>query len=211
MRFASPTHAALRLRGPAPASRYNPRTPLGDEPLVKLPLFLLISFSPLAAAGELTVIDIAHADAQQVERLKQLPGSDWWLELGLQLAVIGPRDAVREAARPLGILASFDDVDPDHLMLRARGCTEHAPEAGRLLAKGGRCELRQVSTGEMQTLPLADAHAWQTAKPNTVLARQYRLEPQRTTAAADPAVQQVVDRIDSARITIHATPAPARR
>ncbi len=166
---------------------------------MKLPLCLLLVFAPAAAAEVLTVVDIAHADTAQVEQLKRIPGSDWWLEMGLQLAVIGPRDALREAAGTLGVLASFDDVDPAHLMLRARGCSEHAPEAGRLLAKGGRWELREVSAGEMQSLLLTDDHAWQPVKPNTSVARQYRLEPQRSTQAADPGVQQVVDRIDSAR------------
>lgn len=166
---------------------------------MKLPLFLLLVFAPTAAAEVLTVVDISHADTAQVEGLKRIPDSGWWLEMGLQLAVIGPRDALRAAASPLGILASFDDVDPDHLILRARGCSEHAPEAGRLLAKGGRWELRQVSASEMLSLPLADAHAWTKVTPNTSIARQYRLEPQQITAAADSGVQQVVDRIDSAR------------
>jgi hypothetical protein len=170
-----------------------------DSTVVRLPLFLLVLIAPAAAAEVLTVVDIAHADAAQVERLKQIPGDGWWLEMGLQLAVIAPRAAVRAAASSLNILATFDDVDPDRLMLRARGCSEHAPEAGRLLAKGGRWELRQVAADEMQSLLLADDHAWQLVKPNTALARQYRLEPQRITEAADPGVQQVVNRIDPAR------------
>jgi hypothetical protein len=156
---------------------------------LKLRLFLLMFFSPLAAAEVLTVVDIAHADAAQVERLKQVPGDGWWLEMGLQLAIVGRGDAVRAAASPLTVLGSFDDVDPNYLMLRARGCSEHAPEAGRLLAKGGRWELRQVTADEKQSLLRADEHAWQPVKRNTALARQYRLEPQRITAPADPGVQ----------------------
>ena len=66
---------------------------------MRLSLLLLLLASPLAAADVLTVVDIAHADSAQVERLKQA-GDGWWLEMGLRMAIIGPRDAVRAAAGP---------------------------------------------------------------------------------------------------------------
>lgn len=159
----------------------------------------LCVFASPAVAGGLTVVDIARADTGQVDALRQLPGDGWWLEMGLQFVIVGPPDALRAAAAPLGIVASFDDVDPDRLLLRARGCSEHSPEAGRLLASGGRWELRQVSADEMQSLPRSDPQAWQAVAPNTVLARQYRLDSRGIGPAADPGVQQVVDRIDPAR------------
>lgn len=160
---------------------------------------LLLLFSPLAAAEQLTVVDISQADADQVERLKQIPGDGWWLEMGLQLAIVGPRDTVKLQAGPLGILASYDDVDPDGLFLRARGCSEHSPEAGKLLAKGGRWELRQVPAEQVQSLRLADSHAWRSVSPNTTLARQYRLDSRGVKGTASPSVQQVVDRINPTR------------
>jgi hypothetical protein len=165
---------------------------------MKPAFFVLALFSPFAAAEVLTVVDISQADAAQVARLKRIPGDGWWLEMGLQLAIVGPHDAVRLAAGKLGILASYDDIDPNELLLRARGCSEHSPEAGRLLAKGGRWELRQVPAEQIQTLRLLDSHAWTSVTANTTLAKQYRLESHGVSGAASPGVQ-VVDRIDSAR------------
>ncbi len=166
---------------------------------MKLPLFLFVLFSPVAAAEVLTVVDISQAGPEQVERLKQLPGGGWWLEMGLQMAIIGPRETLQREAGALAILSSFDKVDPDSLMLRARGCSEHAPEAGKLLASGGRWELREVPAEQRQSLRLADSHAWQPVRPNTVLARQYRLDAHGFRGAPNPGVQQVVDRINPTR------------
>ena len=165
---------------------------------MKLPLLLLTLVSPLAAADVLTVVDIAHADSEQVDQLKQIPGARW-LEMGLQLAIIGRRDSVSATANPGSVLATFDDIDPDRLMLRARGCSEHSPEAGRVLAKGGRWELREVPAEQAKTLRLADSHAWAAFTPNTSVARQYRLEQRAIAKAVSPSVQQVVERIDAAR------------
>lgn len=165
---------------------------------MRLSLLLLWLASPLAAADVLTVVDIAHADSAQVERLKQA-GDGWWLEMGLRMAIVGPRDAVRAAAGPRNILATHADVDTRRLMLRARGCSEHSPEAGRLLASSGRWELREVAPEQRQSLRLDQAQDWTAVTPNTTLARQYRLEPNATRGAPDPDVQQVVDRIAAAR------------
>jgi hypothetical protein len=166
---------------------------------MKLPLSLLVLFSPVAAAEVLTVVDISHAEPEQVARLKQLPGEGWWLEMGLQLALIGRREAVPGEVGSLPIHASFVEVDPASLMLRARGCSEHSPEAGRLLASGGRWELREVPAEQRQSLGLDDSHAWQSVRPNTVLAKQYRLESPGFRGTANPGVQQVVDRINPTR------------
>ncbi len=166
---------------------------------MRLPFYLLLLVAPLASADELMVVDISRADAAQVERLKQGPADGWWLEMGLQLVIFGAPERVRAMAAPQDILTSFSQVDPANLMLRARGCTEHSPEAGRLLASGGRFELREVAAQEKQSLRLDESHAWSEVTPNSTLARQFRLDAHLTRGTASPEVQQVVDRIDSAR------------
>ena len=166
---------------------------------MKLSLSLLLLVSPIATAEVLTVVDISHAQAAQVERLKQIPGDGWWLEMGLQMVITGPTDALARELGSLTVLSRFDEVDPADLMLRARGCSEHSPEAGRLLASGGRWELREVPAEQRQSLRLADSHAWQPVQPNTILARQYRLDAPGFRGAANPGVQQVVDRINPTR------------
>ena len=119
--------------------------------------------------------------------------------MGNQLAVVDEPSAVREKSSGLGILASYDQVNQNRLLLRAHGCADHSPEAGELLARGGRWELRQVSANEMQTLRATDAHAWQPVVPNSTIARQFRLEQRNAKGGPNPDVQQVVDRIDPAR------------
>lgn len=163
-------------------------------------LFLCLLLASAAInAQTLTVVDISSADAAQVERLKQIPADGWWLEMGNQLAVVGQPEVVRRQARGLGILGTYDGINKQDLLLRAHGCADHSPEAGKLLARGGRWELRQVAANEIQALRAVDSHAWQPVVPNTSIARQFRLEERGAKAGANPDVQQVVDRIDAAR------------
>lgn len=162
---------------------------------------LLILVSQAATADVLTVVDISQSDAAQVEHLKQRPAGGWWLEMGMHLVLAGAAadDDVASMAGPQAIVARYADVDPEQLMLRARDCTEHSPPAGRLLASGGRFELREVLPAERQALHLEESHAWMPVTPNATLARQYRLDAGDARQAPDPAVQQLVDRIDSTR------------
>lgn len=170
-----------------------------SRPAARLFLWLLVLAPPWATAEPLTVLDISQASAEDVEWLKQRPGAAWWLEMGTQMVVVGEDPAVAREAASARVVAVYDEVDPQRLLLRARGCGEHSTERGSVLGRGGRWELRQVAAHEVQVLLRDDPDGWQPVSPNTTLARQLRLDPQATAADADPRVQQVVDRIDPVR------------
>ncbi len=162
--------------------------------LVALGLSMIL-LAEHALAGSLQVLDISQASAAEVRAQRQSQESvGWWLEMGKQLVLYG--DPVES---DLPLLASYDGIDPNELLLRARGCSDHAIEAGELLARGGRWELRRVPLGMQRALNLTRFHAWRKLTPNARIARQYRLDAPAQRGAADPALQAVVDRIDAAR------------
>ena len=120
-----------------------------------IPVLLLL---PSVAIGQsLQVLDISQASKAEVRSLTQT-GGGWWLEMGKQM-VLWEAEAGRALSMP--VLASYAAVDPAELLLRARGCSDHAAEAGELLARGGRWELRRVPLDQQQALRLLDTHAWQ--------------------------------------------------
>lgn len=162
---------------------------------------LLCLLLPLSAAAErLVVLDIGSADARDVASLKSETTSGWWLELGDRMVLVGAPQQLAMRRLPSPVLADFDDVDPDHLVLRARGCNEHAVEAGRLLARGARWELRLLAPGERMPSDPEPGHdlGWRRVQPNSVVARQYRLD-RTSVAAADPQIQALVDSVNPAR------------
>lgn len=145
------------------------------------------------------MLDISSSTRAEVEELRRLPEGAWWLEMGERFVVFG--DAARKslAASPTPVLARREHVDASRLLLRARGCSEHAPERGRVIAQGGRWELRELAAHEVVALDHDPHGGWIEVPRNTTLARQYRLDAPTEGAARDPHVQQVVDRIDPAR------------
>lgn len=155
---------------------------------------------PAAATDHAFVVDIAKADAARVEALKHGAGVHWWLELGDRLVVAGAREPLARLVDEHDRLGEVADVTPEQLALRARGCKEHGEVPGRLLARGGRWELRRLAAGEF--LPKSDEdepHAqWRAVQPNQVIARQYRLD-HAVAAAPDPLVQPLVDATDADR------------
>lgn len=167
--------------------------------IARLLLLALLAAPPGLAAERLTVVDISAASAQQVERLKQLPADAWWLEMGDQLVIYGDAAAKTVATAASPVLARRDNVDATLLRLRAKGCSEHSIERGRVLAQGGRWELREIASHELDLLQQDHAGSWIAVPRNATLARQYRLDSAAKGAAPDPNVQQVVDRIDAAR------------
>lgn len=161
-------------------------------------LLFALSASASVPAERALLVDIRAADAAEVEALKHGSGVHWWLELGDRLLLAGDVTAKSPVPRATRVLGELANLRIDELALRAVGCNEHAQPPGELLARGGRWQLRRLATGE--PLPqTADAHErWRAVQPNDVVARQYRLDaPQGE--PADPAVQAVVDRIDTAR------------
>ena len=147
------------------------------------------------------VVDIHDADSAKVAKRKQDGHVRWWLELGDQLLLVGDRGEIRKAAPDREVLGEIVDFNRDNLRLHALGCIREAGAPGRLIARGGRWELRELSDSELSTpLPsIHDGHSdeWRDVEPNTVIAWRYR--PQDAPEAADPTVQSVVDSIDTAR------------
>ncbi len=160
---------------------------------------LLLLTVPFAAPDQsVVVVDIGRAEPAAVDTLKQTEG--WWLELGDRLVLVTPNNAAiaEDAAAPL--LSQRQGIDPERLWLRARGCSEHGPELGALISRGGRWELRLLAEGEAGPAGLIDDQhgGWRAVQPDTVIARQYRLDAG-VAAAADPQIQQVVDAITPTR------------
>ena len=165
-------------------------------------LALLLSLPTASPAGDdVLVVDIGQADGARVEALKHGTGVRWWLELGDRLVVAGDREPLLSLTGKRDLLGELSGVTPEQLALRARGCAEHAAEgdAGTLIARGGRWELRRFAASEAKPAFVTDAHGgWRAFAPNTVVSRQYRLEGI-APAAADPAIQPIVDAIDTTR------------
>ncbi|HJU41110.1 MAG TPA: M28 family peptidase [Tahibacter sp.] len=163
---------------------------------------LLLATSTLAAvpAGDdLVVVDIRKADAVRVEALKHGAGVRWWLELGDRLVLAGSREPLHALAGKRDVLGELAGVTPEQLALRARGCAEHEGDAGALIARGGRWELRRFANDEAKPAFVTDAHGgWRAFEKNTVVSRQYRLEGI-APAAADPEIQPLVDAVDADR------------
>ena len=147
------------------------------------------------------VVDIRHSNAVQVATRKHDTHVRWWLELDDQLLLVGDRGEVRKAAPNREVLGEINEFNRDHLRLHAIGCVRETGSPGRLIAHGGRWELRELSDAEL-AMPLPSMHdghsdEWREVEPNSVIAWRHR--PQNAAAAADPIVQSVVDSIDTAR------------
>jgi hypothetical protein len=163
-------------------------------------LALMLSIPAAAAKGDhAAIVDISRAEVAEVEALKHGAGVRWWLELGERLVIAGEREPMLRLTRKDTLLGVLDGVTPERLALRARGCKEHATEAGKLVARGGRWELRQLAVGEaVPTFKAGEESEWAPVVPNTIVAQQFRLSGI-AAAPRDAATQAVVDAIDAQR------------
>lgn len=147
------------------------------------------------------IITIRDADAATLATRKNDVHVRWWLELGDQLLLVGDRGELRKAAPDRELLGEFDDFHRDHLRLHALGCVRETGTPGRLIARDGRWELRELSDSELSTpLPgIHDGHSdeWREVEPNSVITWRYR--PQGAPNAANAVVQSVVDSINTVR------------
>ncbi len=157
---------------------------------------LLLAASAAAGTDDALIVDIRAASPVEVAALKQGDGVRWWLELGNRMLLAGDVAAGSPLPASTPVLAQLSDLRVEDLALRAVGCAIHEDAPGRLLARGGRWQLRQLAVGE--TLPRdADEH-WRPVQPNEVVARQYRLDAP-LAAPADPRVLPLVRHIDTSR------------
>lgn len=161
-----------------------------------MPLFDSILLAALAHATTVDVLDVRNATGEQVDSIKhESQPSGWWLEMGDTLVIAGsPSSRRRRSGLP--VIDTFTDVDPQDLVLVGRGCAEPV-SFGTVMASSGRWQLRAVDGDE--SWPDNDPHITiRPFVPNTVLARQYRLDGH-ARGAADPQIQQVVDSVDATR------------
>ncbi|MCQ4163298.1 M28 family metallopeptidase [Tahibacter harae] len=165
-----------------------------------LPALALILALPAASApGHALVIDIRHASAAEVESYRHAPGADWWIELGDSLVVGGAAAPLRALAAEAPLRGELAEVDRRDLALRAIGCNDEEPAPGRLLARGGRWQLRLLPAGGSLPAARAGHDEWRRVQAGgQVLARQYRLDAA-ARAAPDPLILPVVQRVDAAR------------
>jgi hypothetical protein len=156
---------------------------------------------PQLVSDSAVVADIRHVDSTTLESWKRDTRVRWWIELGDQMLLVGDNNQLRSIVPKDSVRGELENIDPDRLRLRAVGCTHADDVEGRLLAKGGRWELREFIKGHApQANPLAmDSHAghWRNVEPNLELATRYRSDAQR--AEPDPAIQPIVDSIDAPR------------
>lgn len=165
-----------------------------------MPIFDVPPSLPVLPQESAIVIDIREADAALVSARKQDVHVRWWLELGDQLLLVGDRGEVRKAAPDRDVLGEIVDFNHDRMRLHATGCVREGNAPGRLIARGGRWELRELSETELAN-PLPSVHdghsgEWREVEPDTVIAHRYR--PDSAPAAADPLIQSVVDSVDTA-------------
>jgi len=163
-----------------------------------MPLLLPLLLAASAATGtdDALIVDIRAASPVEVAALKHADGVRWWLELGNRMLLAG--DVATRSSLPASapLLARLADVRVEDLALRAVGCDVHEDALGRLLARGGRWQLRQLAMGA--ALPRDADDRWRAVRPNEVVARQYRLDAP-PAAPADPRVLPLVRHVDTAR------------
>lgn len=147
------------------------------------------------------VVDIRDADSAELAARKHDAHVRWWLELGDQLLLVGDRGQVRKAAPDRDVLGEIVDFRSENLRLHALGCVRETATPGRLIARSGRWELRELSEAELSTAPdsLHDGHSdeWREIEPNSTITWRYR--PEGAVAAADPTIQTLVDSVDTGR------------
>jgi len=144
------------------------------------------------------LLDISNAGANRVAQLKKSAGVDWWLELGEGLLVTGDRQVLDRL--PEAVLSAWPELDPDSLVLEARGCGVDPRLHLPALADAGRFALLRLPP-MLARYPGKRAGEWQPVVPNTSYASVWNNDPAKalTGAVADPLLQQVVDAVDPVR------------
>ncbi|UXI69982.1 M28 family metallopeptidase [Tahibacter amnicola] len=160
----------------------------------------------MSSAGDRAfAVDIRRADAESVDHYKRADGVRWWLELGDELIVAGDTDAVARLARNASGARDLGEMQPEDLVLHARGCGDTSPPAELWVAATESFDLLRRPVDAAHRRALSAAHPehlgtaeWVPVSPNQVIARQYRLDHPRADPP-DPMVQPLVDAVDAAR------------
>lgn len=157
-----------------------------------------------ATTDEAWLVDISRAEAGDIERWRNGAGVRWWLELGDDLLLAGDPSAIAGTHEPQRRMQRLGSLQPSELVLHARGCGDVEATNDLLVASVGRYELlRRPDAARMAAMHAQDAAhlgapEWIDVQPNTVLARQFRVDAKRQ-RAPDPLIQPLVDAIDAER------------
>ncbi|SFM98034.1 M28 family metallopeptidase [Dokdonella immobilis] len=146
------------------------------------------------------VVDIESADRTELAAWKQARGVRWWLEMGDRLVVVGNSGELGTFDADGAVRGRIDAFHIERMRLHARGCQRDTTTPGRMIAQGGRWELREFDSAESaRAAAAAGEHEgeWQSVQPNSVIA--HRVRPQPDGAAADPLIVPLVDAINPAR------------
>ncbi len=167
--------------------------------LFRLAGVLALTTASVAGAEPVSrLVDVRTAGAERVAALKSLAGVDWWLELGYHLLLTGERKRLDRLPEP--VKGSWPALDPEALVLEARGCgfdgTQHLPA----IAEAGRFALLRVPPS-LAKYPIPGRY-WRPVKINSSYARLWANDPAKAAgygAAADPLVQPLVDAVNASR------------
>lgn len=146
------------------------------------------------------VVDIRTIGIELLDSLKRDPDVRWWLEMGDQLVLVGDGGQLLEGVPPGKALGTVADFNSDRLRLHGPGCAQSSSTPGRLIAQGGRWELRLLEPGEaLPDLSAAGVHGdeWREVVPNSVIAWRYRPEP--TGPGPDPLILPIVNSVNGIR------------
>lgn len=147
-------------------------------------------------------------DVARVEALKHSDGTDWWLEAGEVLLLVGNTARLRQSVPAQLVLREVDNIRPDRLAVRPRGCIDHRqPLAGRdLLLVGDKWDLVNrpdsfapagLDTGQIN--PHLGLPEFVPVERNSVLARLHRFDRPEGLPPADPAVAHIAGKVDGRR------------
>jgi hypothetical protein len=137
--------------------------------------------------------DTRQATSAEVEQLKAEVDSGFWLETGDALLVVAPAAVHSRLVRMSPVERGHGLLAPDELFLLPMGCEVDRHVVPNPIAVIGRHAL--VRMPPVLAKRIAEAEA---VVPDSVLARQYRRAPG-AKGAADPTIQAVVNRVDTAR------------
>ncbi len=162
-----------------------------------------------AARDECVVATIASGEEAPAERLRALAGADYWVEADHDLLLcsrggalaVGELGAAASAAGALAV-AGFSGVAPERLAFLKVTPDLHAEELGRVLARGGRWVVVELTSG-LPPAPLDKVRVGPALfpfEPNRVLARRWSQRQHGVgEALTDPQIAAMLDEIDRDR------------
>lgn len=158
----------------------------------------LVVTGSLRAEPVSRLVDVRESGPARVAALKAAPGVRWWLELGDGLLLTGERKTLDRL--PETVLKAWPALDPESLVLEARGCGVDPRLHLPALAEAGRFALIRVPP-MLARYPGKRAAQWTRVEPNRSYARLWGNDPAKATTAggADPLVQPLVDAVNPTR------------